>query len=561
MAMVPLLIILLGGFLLRLHNLSPFKFYPDAYQNLIVAHNIANYRSVWGYLGEYGMLYPYYFMWTRPGYPLLINIVDMFVKDPIVSAQLIAFVCGVISIILSFYLIRSVFNSSRFGIIAAILTATSFNHTVWGGFIYTETTGILLMQITLILLFRKLTLDSKWADLNDLLTGVVMTFAIFTRYEYAVFIIPLIMLIAHKNPTPLIKILNIGASLLLTTTLFVYALYPIPLLYHALTGQLSRFIVMISAGTLGISGYLLFKNRLLEILAQFSKPLNTTIITGIWLIGVLLVILNLVPNEGIAIQHYFAGIRDFVSTDILLSLSSVIGLTYLLLNKSYRIFGYFVLLTLVILYPIYYQINPAMQRYWTHALPFLLIPASMGMSKILYGIQDFYRQKKMYVSVVATLFIIFTFVYQTYLTYQGIRYWDDGGWFRTSYDEKSSHLVKQSIDTKDGIIIASMPEPYFTFTNMSTHSIIDTDTAPYLVIPELDHDPYVYIIQDMGMIELFPNFSRFLNTNLAQYKISQYSVGESYRYSIQTHPETQPVQVYKIKQHELITKITESQLK
>ena len=92
-----ILVLTVLGALLRIQNLSPYKYYPDAYQNLIVARSIRNYRSVVGYLGENGMLYPDFFMWTRPVYPLFINLTDNFLQDEQRSAQLIAITAGILA--------------------------------------------------------------------------------------------------------------------------------------------------------------------------------------------------------------------------------------------------------------------------------------------------------------------------------------------------------------------------------------------------------------------------------------------------------------------------------
>src|SRR5216683_4149347 len=99
---IALVVITLLGAILRFSNLSPFNLYPDSYQNLIVAKNIADYQSVLGYLGANGMLYPDFFSWTHPLYPLFINLINVFVHTMIASARVIAFIAGIIAIPLSY---------------------------------------------------------------------------------------------------------------------------------------------------------------------------------------------------------------------------------------------------------------------------------------------------------------------------------------------------------------------------------------------------------------------------------------------------------------------------
>src|SRR3989338_1903570 len=101
-ATLTILVLTVLGALLRIQNISPYKFYPDAYQNLITARSIRSYRSVVGYLGENGMLYPDFFMWTRPVYPLFINLTNNILNNEERAAQLIAISAGILAIPLSF---------------------------------------------------------------------------------------------------------------------------------------------------------------------------------------------------------------------------------------------------------------------------------------------------------------------------------------------------------------------------------------------------------------------------------------------------------------------------
>src|SRR6185437_16596186 len=110
-----LLGILVLGILLRYGNLSPFTVYPDSYQNLIVAENIKTYGSVVGFLGKNGMLYPDFFMWTRPVFPLLINIVSFFGVSSLIAAQAIAFMLGILAIPVAFLFGKEVFKNSHPG--------------------------------------------------------------------------------------------------------------------------------------------------------------------------------------------------------------------------------------------------------------------------------------------------------------------------------------------------------------------------------------------------------------------------------------------------------------
>src|SRR5689334_18303883 len=99
--MSPIWIMLIGitllAALLRYFNLTPFTVYPDSFQNLLVAENLRTYGEVVGYLGKDGLLFPEVFSWSRPIYPLLINIVSFFGFSDFTAARVIAYVLGVFS--------------------------------------------------------------------------------------------------------------------------------------------------------------------------------------------------------------------------------------------------------------------------------------------------------------------------------------------------------------------------------------------------------------------------------------------------------------------------------
>lgn len=52
LTVVAVLMAVVVGAVLRLHNISDYKFYPDSYQNLVVAHNLKTSHSALGTLGD-----------------------------------------------------------------------------------------------------------------------------------------------------------------------------------------------------------------------------------------------------------------------------------------------------------------------------------------------------------------------------------------------------------------------------------------------------------------------------------------------------------------------------
>src|SRR5258708_2414518 len=76
-------------------------------------------------------------------------------------------------------------------------------------------------------------------------------------------------------------------------------------------------------------------------------------------------------------------IRNFFLHEPLIGFTSVIGFIYMFSKKELKTIGLFSLISSILLIIVYQKINPQMDRYMTHLLPFLLIPASIGFVKII----------------------------------------------------------------------------------------------------------------------------------------------------------------------------------
>jgi hypothetical protein len=547
-----LLIIL--GTLFRFINLAPFKFYPDSYQNLIVAKNIQDYGSVLGTLGDKGMIYPPYFMWSRPAYPLLINLVNL-QFDIVLSAQIVSFLLGIFSILLCFFAVKKIFKDYKIGLFSSGLLSISFNHTVWGGFIYTETTGLFFIFLVILILFANLEEKSELLNLKDLLLGGVFTLAVFSRYEYILLVLPITYLISTSPENAKIKLINFYVSFSIFSAMFLFALYPVYETLMVFFLQNQRLLLVAGAVSIFIIlGFFIFKGLLKK-----SSNLNIAgkLISNIILQCFLVLLLyTLFPNF-FPLSEKITGLRNFFKTDPLILSSFFAGLYFMYRNSKHIKVANFVLITTIVMIPIYYQINPTMQRYWTHLIPFFLIPAGYGLFVILsraknlkikrglmnLEISHFVRNGKL--KWISLLIITILFAYQIYLTFNGIRFWHEGSWTRESYEEKSAKMLQAKIlKTGDSSIIASFPEPYYIFTNHVTHSL--NDNPPYIYIDESLDSKEVYIVQDMGMTDIFPNFSKFLDKNLKEYKVDEYWVGEIYHYRTRSEKETGPVSIYKL---------------
>jgi hypothetical protein len=242
-------------------------------------------------------------------------------------------------------------------------------------------------------------------------------------------------------------------------------------------------------------------------------------------------------------------LRNFFAHEILLDIFSVIGFFLMLKKKETRIIGYFSLIACTCLISIYYYINPEMERYVTHLLPFIIIPASYGLIKI-YKIISLKSKRQRYIFYGIISLLIFL---QAVITIVGLKSSQDPSWYQISYEDKAAEMTKKYIPNNDYLLITSYPEPYYYNLRISTQSI--ADTYPYIFINTVQSNQKILIIEDMGMHDDFPNFTNFLNKNLSKNKITSFWVHKKFHYVATVQEEKYPVVIYKITLKELEAKI------
>ncbi|HSX39980.1 MAG TPA: glycosyltransferase family 39 protein, partial [Candidatus Saccharimonadales bacterium] len=470
-----LLIILCVGIFLRFCNILPSKLYPDSYQNIVVARNIVNYHSVLGFLGKNGLSYPYVYFWTRPGFPLLINIAKIFVNDEFFAAQVVSFVAGILIIIVTYFALSKLFSNKNVGIAGAALAALSFNLTVWGGFILTEASGVLFLSLFLFLLFRGLIKKSQFLDINDLLIGAFFGFAILIRYEYLLIALPLVILIFQKSESPGKKLLNILVGFVVVTYIVLLLLFPVKDIARDLFSHVSYYF------SEGIIFFVALP--LIFCIKRIKAKLMLKIVSFLWIVFIFI--------------YHPLGMRDFFVHDFLLGIVLIIGLFLFYKKEEFLEYLIFILFSSLLLALMYYKTNPVMARYYTNLLPFLFIPAA-------YGLASFIKSKKM---ILIGVFISL----QVFITFRGIKYLKNGEWARPSYEEKSARTLNKWLHDNNHILLVSLPEPYYLYTNSSTQST--TADLPFLDPDSTLDNSKIYIVEDMGTYDYFPKFAAFLDNN------------------------------------------------
>lgn len=536
-----LAIITLGTFF-RIRHISPFKIYPDAYQNLLVAQNLNTTGAVFGTLGTNGLPYPPFVAWTRPGYPLLISSLQGMGADASAAAVAISLIAGVLAIPMVYLFIHSVFRSYSLALSGALLLAYSWNHVVWGGFIGTETLGVFTILLLLTVVFRTLHQRSSWAALPDFLIGILFSATILVRYEYAFLVFPVFFHIALFATTPVRKIINITAILLFVLAIVGATILPLASVIPALN-QI-KTLLLISALTGMVLAMFLLLRRFSR--RSWSLPAQGILSKGsVGIVSFYLLMRIVFPTVTMPFHYHLAGIVDFFREDVLLGVTVLVGLYELLNNRRWHHLTFLVISSIVGLALIYYQVNPLMQRYWTHLLPFLLLPASIGLRQLIS------LAGKTPVGVgYAGLFLLLW--YQGVQTFTGIQQWKQGAYLRISYEEKAAQILKSSLAPTD-LLVVSLPEPYYFFTRLPTQSI--ADVYPFLFAEDIAPEQSVVIVQDAGMRYHFPSFSTFLDREMQTVKQHQFWVGEAYAVQERFEPETIPIVIYTTTWGELKNKL------
>ena len=271
----------------------------------------------------------------------------------------------------------------------------------------------------------------------------------------------------------------------------------------------------------------------------------------------------------------------------------------MLQKKELRALAYFVLFAVVFLGLIYHRVNPGMERYITHLIPFLLIPASYGLIESkenlssfwlvqnlirFYGKRSWMRSFLTYQDDVILIPIVILIILQGLISYRGLHLSQDPSWFRVSYEEKAAEMVRQHLskchsraggnpenhlipdpsnsagrqvgDDKICLLIVSLPEPYFYHLHTSIQSI--ADDPPFIYIDNVKDTQKIMIVEDMGMHEYFPHFTKFLQSNLKGFEKSHFFVHENFHISDKIVKEKYPVIMYELTLGELKTKIKNS---
>jgi hypothetical protein len=351
--------------------------------------------------------------------------------------------------------------------------------------------------------------------------GVLFGLAVLTRYEYIVLALPIAYwLYAHRGSEWKLQVGALAAGMFFVITLTMYVLGPVPFTFGTVFESVKSFALPLAlvVAVVTASVYILrrsprSKAKLIELLPYILPALA---------VAALLI----------------EGISNFVFTDFLTCMLGLYGVVRLLQQSDQRAIGIFAVLSIAMLSVVYYEVNPDMQRYWTHTLPFLIIPAAYGGFSLGGKVM---RSRPLSYRIVVSSLAVIALLIQLGFAWQGLHHYKEGLWFHSGYEEIAAKKVNTLLP-KDVIVIASTPEPYALFTGASVHSI--APDAPYLYLPPGLESGTVAVINDESMRFYFPKFATYAETSLQRYKTHQFFVGEPFREQNHVSTEKKPVEVY-----------------
>ncbi len=525
-----LLAFLVLGLILRLHNISSYKFYPDSYQNLVVADNLRNYNSPVGSLGPDGMGYPQTFAWTRPLYASLINIAKTTCASGETAGKAVALGASLLTIPASCWLVWQLTKRRKTAVIAGLLAAINFGLVVWGGFILTETLGVLVVLLLLGLVIRITNIKSPANIAPFVLAGLLFSLCVLCRYEYLVLALPVLLILQSKKTSWEHIVITFASAIVALAIFFIF--YPLPLQSLDLTSQLKSQLPVIVAAAIALIAVFIIKGKI----ASFKWPRKLVVALASTLTFILLIYMARQP-----------GWRDFMANDFILVILAAAGYVVMLAGKKYRAFALFSLLAIFMLSAIYLRVNTDMFRYFTHLFPFLIVPAAIGATFILSP-EGLKLIRSRYVQKLIPALLFLGIILQVGISYNGLHNWDDGVWFKPGYEEVSAKMSRKYL-AKNSLVVASLPEPYYFFTGHSTYSL--NDNSPYIYIDSQYDNVTVNVIYDMPMQSYFPHFSQLISQKLPDYKKTTLYTGQKYIQTDHIVSENMPVTIYELKLSEL----------
>ena len=493
---------------LRLHAYSPYLPYPDAYQTLLVARNFATAHQAVATLGNGGITFPHTFDWTRPLYPALVAFVHLFGANLITAGHIVAIIASIAAVPVAYWAITNATASRRAGVAAAGLLAVSYAATIWSGFVLTEPLANLVLLLGIGVMFGQ----------NPWLTGIMWGLAALTRYEYAILILPVIAVSQPLRLSAAAKTVAAWAAVIIAGLLATRSLSALG--WSALIHGTHSFVplAVVTAAAL-VAGRL--APRYLPLRSSFANAVGVAVVAFVVLV---------------ATHSRWSGLRSFAAGDSLLTVLALCGFVVMARVTVHRRAVSFAFISTIVLAAVYVRVNPTMERYGTHLIPLLLIPAGYAVAVMSRRIPAWRNRVRIPFALVATALVAI----QITASVEGFGIDPASPWTKPSYEATAAQRTAGLIPP-GALVITALPEPYAYFTGHSTQTV--SNAYPFIVAHIMDNQ-YVVVVQDEAMRRLFPHFSSGMETSLSAYRVTSFTVNEPFTYGSDVVPHPGPVTLY-----------------
>ncbi len=514
--LITLLFIIFFGFLLRQKSQTSFLLYPDSYRYLWQAEGLFKDQSVALEQGN-----------THLGYSFLSAITGFFTKNIESAARSVSFAAGVLAIPLIYLLAQEIFQSKKIGILASLFLASSFNHSVWSGFILSETAAIFFLLLAWVLLKKE---KPFWA-------GLAQVVSISCRVEYALLVLPALAFFLFR------RLQGDFDRREIFTYFFTYFL-----------GLGLPFLILVRITD--IDGFF-FKNGfpypLAIILCFFLSALCFSKSKG-WLIK----IAQLAPFALLAYSVFLIPFRatnnllpwdirvlkgwgDFMLSDPLLVLLGLAGLS-LVISKKPRV-GFFFLASTMPLFLVYQQANPIMHRYLVHFTPILALSAGYFTVKFFQWLHSTSKRIRPVFFNPAFSLIICFFLFGFLLPIKLV----SADWHpEENYERLVAYRVEKIIQSRNlketTVLVTFSVAPYAFYTKLpvlriaKTNSFIETDL--------LNEKESVLVVVDEAVRDQRPEFVQWAEENLESFLIEKSFINLLYFYADYSYYPERSMDVY-----------------
>ncbi len=532
-------------------NTYGFFIYPDSYYYLLIARNIADHVHPAGTLGPGGMPFP------PPGYaamkatfPAIAAVLLAFGVPMTPTGHLVAGGAAVLAVPAAFWATRRLIDSRMAALTAAVLAATSFGITYWAGFIMSDSLSVLLAFVALALLAKSRRDD--WSNAGDIAFGVVLALLLLSRPTYLV-AVPLLAWTARTSFAWTRKrVITAGAAASFVVATIAAAWFP-P----------SSFIRVVATNLLPVIGIALAGGAIVILVLRRVRTRPHLTLSPRAFAWLLVSLSAVIPAAYLVerVVRYSTGVSPYIgfgrfgardpATIVLLIPGALAFALYAKRDVAMSLAA-----SAVVLFGVYYWVEPRESRYLIHLLPFL-IPIASAAPLLILGRRDAFkrplsladrqdRHRTVVVGALVALVALALFALGLQVSATASR--TTAPFLRTAYPREVAVRVNRVVQNDDTVVTA-LPWPYYYHLGKPVWNAGVTLASSFLDLVPPENE--VLVIADASMRYHYPALAKALEDGLAGRTVMRFKVPVGYQYGYFSIPDSKPVSVYRLSAQEL----------